>query len=100
MKEKELESVASSGGGDIEGCVVPLPHNTIWHCSVAPIIKWHELPGKRMAAYAVILWPISTKGDGSNDLGLHEKGKEIHAVKETPEWGSYPSSWGIWLKGR
>lgn len=55
MKEKDLESVAFSGGGDIEECIVPLPHNTICHCSVAPIIKWHEVPGKRRAAYAVIL---------------------------------------------
>lgn len=68
MNKMYLKSLAFSGGGDIEGCLVPLPHSTICHCSVALIIKWHELPGKSTVAYTVILWPISTQG-GSNDLG-------------------------------
>lgn len=54
MKERDLKSMAFSSSSDTEGCIVPLPHSTICHCSVAPITKWLELPEKSMAAYAVI----------------------------------------------
>lgn len=55
MDKMDLESLAFSGRGDIDERLVPFPHSTICHCSVASIIKWHELPRKSMVAYSVIL---------------------------------------------
>lgn len=55
MDEVDLESLAFSGGGDIEERLFPFPHSTICCCSMASSIKWHELPGKSLLAYSVIL---------------------------------------------
>lgn len=64
--------MAFSGGGAIEGCLVPVPHSTNWHRSVTPIRKRRELPRRSTVAYTVTLWPISPQGV-SNDLGPDRK---------------------------
>lgn len=72
MNKMHLDMMAFSGGGAIQGCLVPVPHSTNWHRSVTPISKWHELPRRSTVAYTVTLWPISPKGV-SNNLGPERK---------------------------
>lgn len=67
-----LAMTAFSGGGAIEGCLVPVPHSTNWHCSVTPLRKQRELPRRSTVAYPVTLWLISPQGV-SNDLGPERK---------------------------
>lgn len=51
-----LDMMAFSGGGVIEGCLVPVPHSTNWHCSVTPIANGMKcLPRRSTVAYTVTL---------------------------------------------
>lgn len=99
MNEMHLESMALSGGGDIERCLVPPPHSTICHCSVAPIIKRHELPGKSTLAYTDSVTYFNPRG--FQCFGPREKGKWTHAaLRRHQDWGAYPGPWGIRFEGR